>query len=264
VQTALGLQDLGQLHYQPLKDSQGTMVISTTCHLTNIKAVPSSLNFKWLPLSKLQRRVVTHEESTASDLLLSSLQVFDTFFLPCPSTELELYEFDSTEQDQISFLQVSNKPLPRGLYLGYLKMKSSVDLIRVLVPKSAPNLLPHSKIRDNPWVSRFVIIQIFCIQICILSFLFSNSEEWQWIKKLAKNQPQSKGWTSAPDAEVEGGDHHQQLVDEADGMTSTKSNNLQPSTAQLLFQSQLQRAAHKLLASMGIEESVLQHRFVSV
>jgi len=78
-QTALGLQDLGQLYYQPLKDSQGTMVISTTFHLTHIKAIPSSLNFKWLPLSKLQqRRLVgpgTGEEMTASDLLLVSLQV---------------------------------------------------------------------------------------------------------------------------------------------------------------------------------------------
>jgi hypothetical protein len=35
-------------------------------------------------------------------------------------------------------------------------MKSSVDLIRVLVPKDAPNLLPHWKIRDNPWVSRLI------------------------------------------------------------------------------------------------------------
>ena len=75
-QSALGLQDLGQLHYQPLKDSQGTLVISSTCHLANIKAIPSSLNFKWLPLSKLQqRRSATNEESTASDLLLASLQV---------------------------------------------------------------------------------------------------------------------------------------------------------------------------------------------
>lgn len=59
-----------------------------------------------------------------------------------------------TFQEHINFLQVSNKPLPRGLYLGYLKMKSSVDLIRVLVPKDAPNLLPHARIRDNPWVTR--------------------------------------------------------------------------------------------------------------
>lgn len=78
-QSALGLQDLGQLHYQPLKDSHGTLVISSTCHLANAKAVPSSLNFKWLPLSKLQRRVVTNDEATAGDLLLASLQV--TIFL---------------------------------------------------------------------------------------------------------------------------------------------------------------------------------------
>ncbi|XP_045027299.1 uncharacterized protein LOC116919246 isoform X4 [Daphnia magna] len=213
LQSALGLQDLGQLHYQPLKDSQGTMVISSTCHLANIKAVPSSLNFKWLPLSKLQRRVVTNEESTASDLLLASLQ------------------------EQINFMQVSNKPLPRGLYLGYLKMKSSVDLIRVLVPKDAPNLLPHAKIRDNPWVS---------------------SEEWQWIKKLAKNQPQNKnGSAEMNDGGDEGGDDKTDYS-VMDGLTGKL--NLQPSTAQLLFQSQLQRAACKLLGSMGIEGSVMQHR----
>lgn len=43
-----------------------------------------------------------------------------------------------------------------------------------------------------------------------------------------------------------------------DGLTGKL--NLQPSTSQLLFQSQLQRAACKLLASMGIEGSVMQHR----
>jgi hypothetical protein len=43
-----------------------------------------------------------------------------------------------------------------------------------------------------------------------------------------------------------------------DGLTGKL--NLQPSTAQLLFQSQLQRAACRLLGSMGIEGSVMQHR----
>ena len=120
------------------------MVISSTCHLANIKAVAPSLNFKWLPLSKLQRRRQQQQQQesetssssssaspSASDLLLASLD------------------------EQINFHQMSSKPLRRGLYLGYLKMKSSVDLIRVLVPKDAPNLLPHWKIRDNPWVSRY-------------------------------------------------------------------------------------------------------------
>lgn len=49
--------------------------------------------------------------------------------------------------------QVSSIRLSRGLYLGYLKMHSSVDLIQVVVPAKTPNVLPHCKIRDNPHVS---------------------------------------------------------------------------------------------------------------
>lgn len=53
----------------------------------------------------------------------------------------------------ILYSQVSNKPLSRGLYVGYMKLKSSVDAIRVVVPRTTPNVLPHAKIRDNPHVS---------------------------------------------------------------------------------------------------------------
>jgi hypothetical protein len=92
-------------------------------------------------------------------------------------------------------MQVSNKPLPRGLYLGYLKMKSSVDLIRVLVPKDAPNLLPHAKIRDNPWVSRYanvfqlavfkIPLKIVCIFI-ILVKSGSGSRNWPKVNHKTK------------------------------------------------------------------------------
>lgn len=81
-----------------------------------------------------------------------------------------------------------------------------------------------------------------------------SSEEWQWIKKLAKNQPQLKGWANA-EADTAEGEPGENRTDEVE------AKNLQPTTAQLLFQSQVQRAAHKLLGSMGIEESVLQHRY---
>jgi hypothetical protein len=56
-------------------------------------------------------------------------------------------------QDQITYHQVSSIRLPRGLYLGYLKMRSSVDLLQVLVPAKSPNVLPHCKIRDNPHIT---------------------------------------------------------------------------------------------------------------
>ena len=42
----------------------------------------------------------------------------------------------------------------RGLYLGYLKGRSSVASMRVICSREYPNVLPHHKIRDNPNISR--------------------------------------------------------------------------------------------------------------
>lgn len=42
----------------------------------------------------------------------------------------------------------------RGLYIGYLKLRTFVDAIHVVVEENYPNVLPHVKIRDNPNVSR--------------------------------------------------------------------------------------------------------------
>lgn len=89
----------------------------------------SVLNSRWLPLSKVTKKVITHEDSNVADILIASIH------------------------EQMTYHQVSSIKLSKGLYLGYLKMQSSVDLIQVVVPTKAPNVLPHSKIRDNPHVS---------------------------------------------------------------------------------------------------------------
>lgn len=54
----------------------------------------------------------------------------------------------------MAFHRHSTKQLTPGLYLGYLKLSSSVDQIRVLVSQQTPNVLCHSRIRDNANVSR--------------------------------------------------------------------------------------------------------------
>ncbi|XP_046988010.1 ankyrin repeat and fibronectin type-III domain-containing protein 1 isoform X1 [Schistocerca americana] len=136
MQTALSIQDLGQLYHKPIRDSQGTLVISTVNYVRSPKSV-SVLNSRWLPLSKVQKKLATHEEPNVGELLMASIQ------------------------EQITYHQVSSIKLSRGLYLGYLKMRSSVDLLQVVVPTKTPNVLPHCKIRDNPHVS---------------------SEEWEWLK----------------------------------------------------------------------------------
>ena len=49
----------------------------------------------------------------------------------------------------------------RGLYLGYLKLRTSVDVLSIMVPNSHTNVLPFVKIQDIPNVTK---------------------EEWTWLK----------------------------------------------------------------------------------
>nr|CAD7439694.1 unnamed protein product [Timema bartmani] len=160
MQTALCIQDLGQLYHRPIRDSQGTLVISTVNYVRSPKTV-SVLNSRWIPLSKVQKKLIAHEELNVGDLLMSSIQ------------------------EQITYHQVSSIRLNRGLYLGYLKMRSSVDLIQVVVPCKTPNVLPHCKIRDNPHVSSTYISFGHCN-----IFLSIQSEEWEWLKwQAARHKP---------------------------------------------------------------------------
>uniref|UniRef100_A0A182MSW6 Ras-associating domain-containing protein n=1 Tax=Anopheles culicifacies TaxID=139723 RepID=A0A182MSW6_9DIPT len=129
MQSALSITDLGQLFYRPLRDVHGTVVLSCVNCIKSPKAV-SVLNSRWIPLNKIHKKLaLSTEDSSINEILMNSIQ------------------------EQINYHQVSNIRLSRGLYVGYLKMQSSVDVIQVVVPVKAPNVLPHCKIRDNPHIS---------------------------------------------------------------------------------------------------------------
>lgn len=99
----------------------------------------SVLNSRWIPINKVQKKLTAiHEENNINEILLNSIQ------------------------EQISYHRASNVRLPKGLYLGYLKMQSSVDQIQIVVPAKTPNILPHCKIRDNAHIS---------------------AEEWKFLKR---------------------------------------------------------------------------------
>ncbi|XP_065338459.1 ankyrin repeat and fibronectin type-III domain-containing protein 1 isoform X3 [Cloeon dipterum] len=151
MQTALSIQDLGHLHPKPLRDSDGTLVLCTVANVRSPKSV-SVLNARWLSLSKIQRRLPSvqttpEDPPTASDTLMTSIP------------------------EIIQYNQLSSTKLARGLYMGYLKLRSSVDLIQILVSNRAPNVLPHCKVRDNP-------------HVC--------SEEWEWLKSLSARHKKDK------------------------------------------------------------------------
>lgn len=127
MQLALGT-NLGKLYHRILK-TEGTVVfctISTSMSLNDQKSV----NLKWIQLSKLQRRLNNgHNENAMHEMLINSLA------------------------HQIQYEKSTRQKLSRGLYLGYLKIYSSLDTIQIVCPTKTPTVLPHCKMRENPHIS---------------------------------------------------------------------------------------------------------------
>ncbi|KAF6723021.1 Ankyrin repeat and fibronectin type-III domain-containing protein 1 [Oryzias melastigma] len=139
LQSSLGTMDLGQLYYEPLKDRQGNILLVTLKGFPNPPSAPSP-PLHWTPLSHLEKnrsRTPLLPEPTAMDMLYEQLK------------------------DKLSFHRHSVQWAPPGLYVGILKLCSSVEQIRVLVPQRLPNLLCHTRVRHNAHVTR---------------------EEWAWLQ----------------------------------------------------------------------------------
>ncbi|XP_041473244.1 ankyrin repeat and fibronectin type-III domain-containing protein 1-like isoform X2 [Lytechinus variegatus] len=147
LQSIMSMQDLGKLYYEPVKDSQGIVIFT----LINSVKDPRTINnaaLKWVSMTRVQKRKsMSVECPVAADLLLTSLP------------------------EKIIHHQVSSLPLSRGLYVGYLKLRSSLGNIRIQVPERHPSMLPHIKVRDNYNVSQ---------------------EEWDWLHSLDKCEVKKK------------------------------------------------------------------------
>ncbi|XP_028413172.1 ankyrin repeat and fibronectin type-III domain-containing protein 1-like isoform X3 [Dendronephthya gigantea] len=143
LQAGVGCDDLGQLHYQIIKDKNGTNIIVITKRIKNPSFIRSrTLSMKWISLSKLQKKTIQKDVEDSPNAV---------------------NQIVSQIQDVISYHQQTKKPLDKGLYIGLMKLRTSVDAIHITVPRYSPNILPHVKVRDNPHVSR---------------------EEWEWLTGL--------------------------------------------------------------------------------
>ncbi|XP_038591832.1 ankyrin repeat and fibronectin type-III domain-containing protein 1 isoform X3 [Micropterus salmoides] len=140
LQSLLGTHNLGRVHYEPIKDRHGNVLLVT---IHDTESQHSLFSGKWMQVTKLQsqrKSLSTPEEPYALDILIITIQ------------------------DILAYQRRSTHRLAPGLYLGFLKLSSSVDQIKVLVSQRTPNMLCHSRIRDNANVSR---------------------EEWDWIRSLS-------------------------------------------------------------------------------
>ncbi|MGH0153659.1 UNVERIFIED_CONTAM: hypothetical protein FKN15_025448 [Acipenser sinensis] len=170
LQNLLGTHHLGRVYYEPIKDRHGNVLLVT---VREVESLYSFFNGKWMQISKLQsqrKSLSTPDEPTALDVLLITIQ------------------------DVLSYQRRSQHRLSPGLYLGYLKLCSSVDQIKVLVPQKLPNVLCHSKIRDNCNVSSSVDqIKVLVPQklpnvLChskIRDNCNVSRDEWEWLQKLS-------------------------------------------------------------------------------
>uniref|UniRef100_A0A8C6WFQ3 Fibronectin type-III domain-containing protein n=1 Tax=Neogobius melanostomus TaxID=47308 RepID=A0A8C6WFQ3_9GOBI len=140
LQSSLGMTDLGQVYYEPLKDRQGNVLLVTLKDFSNFPNPPDP-PLHWMPIARLEKnrsRIPLLPEPTAMDMLYEQLK------------------------EKLSYHRRSIQWSQPGLYVGILKLYSSVEQIRVLVPQRLPNLLCHTRVRHNAHVTR---------------------DEWAWLQK---------------------------------------------------------------------------------
>lgn len=126
MQRMLGLEDLGRVHYEPIRDRQGNTLLVTVSNTAEL-----NVSGRWRSIAKLTSNRKSEEEPNALDILVSRL------------TELLAYQRAS-----------SFKPRPPGLYLGLLRLRPCLDRISLLLPNRKCNDLGSASIRLNANVSR--------------------------------------------------------------------------------------------------------------
>ncbi|CAB1428187.1 unnamed protein product [Pleuronectes platessa] len=153
LQNLLGTHNLGRVHYEPIKDRHGNVLLVTVQ-----EAGGQPAGGRWLQVTKLQsqrKSLSTPEEPYALDILIITIQ------------------------DILAYQRRGTHRLAPGLYLGFLKLSSSVDQIRVLVSQRTPNMLCHTRVRENANVSR---------------------DEWDWIQKLSAAGEREPGRTEGEES----------------------------------------------------------------
>ncbi|CAK5078541.1 unnamed protein product [Meloidogyne enterolobii] len=128
---ALGVKDIGRLHYAPLQPRPGTHILVTVRLLltkdNDVVLAAQGLALRWMRLAKflIRRQGCSVMESLKHEML----------------PILNFYESSL----------ISLKP---GLYLAYLKLQSSLNCVNVLIPENFTSILPFAKIRSNNFLTQ--------------------------------------------------------------------------------------------------------------
>ncbi|GMT07709.1 hypothetical protein PENTCL1PPCAC_29883, partial [Pristionchus entomophagus] len=135
--SSLGLKDIGRLA-QPITHDNAVFLV-TVRYVASMEQIPA-ITTQWMTFEKMLRKRNT-----------------------CPSMDRVLRE----SVPIMNFFESSQIPLQKGLYVSYLKMHSSLNSIRLVVPDNLPSVLPYVAVRQNPHVTK---------------------DEWDWILAIDHNQ----------------------------------------------------------------------------
>lgn len=146
------LVDLGRVYNQPLKDSDGNLFFIL---IKKLKNATSGHNLKLIQISKYLQKSACNDFSSKDyvDVFVKNLKV------SCINNnnnddDYLLSNFSCLFKNIIEYDRFCDKKINKGLYLAYLKIQSSMDLVKVMVLNQRPSILPCHKIRDNSNVSK--------------------------------------------------------------------------------------------------------------
>lgn len=132
MQSLLEMTELGRVYHQSLKHSNGTVFFVITKNVTS-----SESSFKEnLKFNEMQKLLLKSASSNSKSNGFNK--------------ELEHTFLVKNLRGIIDYDRNCAIKLKRGFYVAFLQIQSNIELIKVLVSCKMPNILPNSKIRDNP------------------------------------------------------------------------------------------------------------------
>ncbi|ESO10024.1 hypothetical protein HELRODRAFT_167861 [Helobdella robusta] len=140
MQKIVGYEDLGNLHYQILNDpNSGSQIFLFIKNLPDDLRVTSSL--KWGSVNKLIKKKMNSFEKSEEKAEQAQMDTNTMDYITANIPDL------------VSFNDSCVTRLPRGLYIGYVKLTSYIDQLRIIVPDNLSNVFPFVQVRNNAKVS---------------------------------------------------------------------------------------------------------------
>lgn len=164
------MKDLGHVHYKYLKHTvTGSLFFILVKNQLDLCDFDSLHGFRTQDLNFILGKLTNLKGIVGNGPKETSLEDFGFLIRHLKS----FIEYDSNKEFTLS----------KGLYVGFLKLQSNIDSVKVMVDYSIPNILPCQKIRNNPNISKWFLILNFPYLSEKLRFIFKSFNVLSIVKR---------------------------------------------------------------------------------